>query len=141
MTQNDRLKFRVAIFDKMANDEWEFEKFGNVGYYIEESGRLYMLTINQYDVSSIYLNQDFNSPTAGRCFKVVKSTGLKDKNGNLIYEGCVVKWLERKYVINWIDDEACLRAVSIDNEEITTLKLHKHFEVLGNKFENPKLLK
>lgn len=73
-------------------------------------------------------------------------TGLTDKNGKEIYEGDIISWKDTmKFhgeeiaatdVVEWSDDEACY---------ITGMRYLKfaasHGEVIGNKYENPELLK
>ena len=75
---------------------------------------------------------------------LIQSTGLKDKNGKLIYEGDIVKVSE--YSILESKEFDVIRTVQRPDPFYGydfTYGEHslKYVEIIGNKFENPELLK
>lgn len=75
---------------------------------------------------------------------ICQCTGLKDKNGKLIWENDIVQYRDctvENYVIAWESDKACFEyqqyGCSIMNfDELSGIEV----EVIGNIFENPELL-
>jgi uncharacterized phage protein (TIGR01671 family) len=95
---------------------------------------------------------------------VQQYTGLKDKNGNLIYEGDIVKYARTKVEsiefakncfknnlielgeeigeILFIKPSFCLSFDHIRYDDVMPMCLAEHrYEVIGNIFENPELIK
>ena len=113
---NDRFKFRV--WDRI-NDIWMSQQLLDV-----EKG----LLTGFYD----------ETRASERRYILVQCTGLKDKNGKLIYEGDIVK----EIVVDYIDEEVLtvvcwsnLKAsYNIDNT------IYCEREVIGNIYENKELL-
>lgn len=85
---------------------------------------------------------------------ICQFTGLQDKNGKKIYEGDIVNWHNKNYVIVFKDGmfyasiEECNRRVyvyggfplySISNT-LTTLDEDAICEIIGNIYDNPELL-
>ena len=111
----DRFKFRH--WDKRINKMFYPERNDNFGYYVNNSDII----------------------------ETMQCTGLKDKNSKLIYEGDIVKifhvsgTMQGKYffdVVEWND----LRC-RFDTENYGIINDDDVYEVIGNIYENPELLK
>lgn len=107
----------------------------------------------------LFRNYDHNIKDVHECnpkdFKLMQCTGLKDKNGKLIYEGDIVNLkntrlnFEQTHVVMF---KNCAFQFSLPNSmqidrplycwAINYLNHYKHIdlEVLGNIYENPELL-
>ena len=80
-------------------------------------------------------------------------TGLKDKNGKEIYVGDIIKWITigeegGNFEDIGVETDMGNHEVIFENGKFTTTKpnipighINKRCEVIGNKFENPELLK
>jgi len=78
-------------------------------------------------------------------FELMAWTGLTDKNGKLIYEGDLVLfdgWQGKGFEIKWDDVNCGFEVVAIDDASIcNTLHMDDKYEVIGNIYESPELLK
>lgn len=74
--------------------------------------------------------------------KIMQCTGLKDKNGKLIYEGDIVKSIENKFTaaVFWRGDWAAFCNNAFSGECVGPAS-PETVEIIGNIYENPELLK
>lgn len=86
------------------------------------------------------------------CKDVMQYTGLKDKNGKEIYEGDIVKYEEPNFesgmvngIVEYIGAGFCLSRITNDNtmyfDDLETVESNNDGKIIGNIYENPKLLK
>ena len=118
----DRFKFRV--WDKI-NEKWVEKCLLDI-----ESGYL----LGYYDNKQAYK----------RRYAIMQCTGLKDKNGKLIYEGDIVTDDFDKYVIEW-EGEPNYQYFAVwlpieTCKTCSTLEQLLSIEVIGNIYENKELL-
>ena len=70
-------------------------------------------------------------------YDLMQDTGLKDKHNTRIYVGDILKWNEKEWggpfneLVEWDFDQLSSRV----ND------WHNHCEIIGNKWDNPELLK
>jgi len=78
--------------------------------------------------------------------ELMQSTGLKDKNGQEIFEGDVVDYKGRKAIIKWNGSYASFIYRFVDELKKRVSEWHPLFlayyyvEIIGNIYENPELL-
>lgn len=100
-----------------------------------ETRKLY----SNYDVRGIPLGDVKNDDV----WTFEQYTGLKDKNGDEIYEGDIISCSELKFVVVWneFDSSFKMKCDELDIAIYLYSKLAKEVEVLGNIHEDPELLK
>lgn len=95
------------------------------------------------------INKFFNSEEAlKRRFVLMQSTGLKDKNGKLIYEGDILIQKEEnegptKKLVIWEEEGGYLGLKDLKKSFFGVVTFHRFgytYEVIGNIYENPELL-
>ena len=120
---NDRFKFRYVHEDK--------KKVYNVA----------AIDFNQkiLSVANIMTVREFNYNSLLQC------TGLKDRNGTLIYEGDIIEVLpDKEYaIIEWNKEMARFDICIKNSKSIYRFATYcgDELEVIGNIYENPELLK
>ena len=79
-------------------------------------------------------------------YSIMQSTGLKDKNGNEIFEGDVLDYRGRKALVRWHGSYASFiyRFVDEPHKQKAEWKplylAYMKCEIIGNIYENPELL-
>lgn len=132
---------------RVDNGEWIY----GVPITDKATGDAYIIT----STAGAYLRSEINNMCATG-FRAIPETvgqytGLKDKNGTRIFEGDILIYEydgeydpDEKYLVAWDNDEAAfrvnyyLKGEYIHYESITP---HQYFEIIGNIYDNPELLK
>lgn len=130
----DRYLFKAKRKDR---GEWVF---GGLSYC--ETGAYFITNMGKDHISYIGFHQEVDPNTICQC------TGLKDKNGNLIWENDIVSFSHTQYTRNYaieFENTFCNYGLRFRNKSIhfrckqSTLCMYD-CEVLGNVFDNPELL-
>lgn len=132
---NDRFKFRA--YNKELRKMYEVDTICPYEDNHTKGGEVFLKGI-QYN--SFYFPEEV---------EVMQCTGLKDKNGKLIYEADIVKFNfdtdEIKAVVSWDDKELIgfyLNTTDYFKDKyVTDYDFYKNdYEVIGNIYENKELL-
>ena len=134
----DRYLFKAKRKD---NCEWVF---GGLSY-CDKTGAYFITNMGKDHISYIGFHQEVDSNTICQC------TGLKDKNGKLIWENDIcrrvllpTKRIKTNFKIAYVPYKCCISAIDLDGSNITFLSdyINNQYEVevIGNIFDNPELL-
>lgn len=122
---------------RMDNGEWVF---GGLAY-CEKNGAYFITKMGKDHISYIGYSQEVDPDTICQC------TGLKDKNGNLIWENDIVMTVydgnEHIYQVVWDESELDFKATNGKENyksNFEYLPCCDEIEILGNCFDNPELL-
>jgi uncharacterized phage protein (TIGR01671 family) len=125
---NDRFKFRVFISDKKNSKN---SLTGMFKVHSLHTGTNKAIITSLYGNCSIKLENNV----------LMQCTGLKDKNGKLIYEGDILQQpqLPHKVVCEWYKDGFWLNGF-MNGAKRELRDMHNWYEVIGNIYENKELL-
>lgn len=128
---NREILFRGKRAD---NGEWV------EGYFIVCDERCFIGAFPEC-ITSLYYPDDIYSFTS--FVEIIPSTvgqytGLKDKNGNKIFEGDIVKLPNGR--VGCIEWDGWGPFVPLDEEDMLNISTIEHSEIIGNVHDNPELL-
>ena len=139
----DRFKFR-AVLHQNKYEEYRLEKFSHQRVFDVMSINL-GIEYSTIEIIAEYPNGDWAvREIDDEDIDLIQCTGLKDKNGTLIYMGDVVKD-DATNSIYKVGEKKC--AIYLENDEyigyfheLSMAFAEKRLEVIGNIYENPELL-
>ena len=124
---NDRFKFRA--YNKELRKMYEVDTICPYEDNYTKGGEVFLKGI-QYN--SFYFPEEV---------EVMQCSGLKDKNGKLIYEGDIVEdVLMSKFTITFNDEYLSYLLTNIKTNEQMVFYPNIKLEVIGNRYENKELL-
>lgn len=150
----DRLKCRIAVFERYKSEAWEFVKFieNNDKYGISTNGNVIQENVQSFIV---HFPREKTPKHINITMEAIRCTGKKDKNGKLIFEEDIVKRIKLKNgnisigKVIYCEDEARYKILISDNDKYSYKDYTKivnlydvayHLEIIGNIYENPELL-
>jgi uncharacterized phage protein (TIGR01671 family) len=126
---NDRFKFRV------------WDKKNNLYFGCDYPPRWYNVDELYGDVDEIFIEGMYKIANDDD-YVLEQCTGLKDKNGKLIYEGDILKTLDGSICfVVWIGISFWVESPGSEAKDLEHDSFYEHCEVIGNIHENPELLK
>lgn len=129
-----------CFFKAKRNDDGEWV-FGGLSY-CEKTNAYFITNMGKDHISYIGFHQEVDSNTICQC------TGIKDKNGKMIWENDIVKddkgnfykafWQEKYYQFSWV----CVKSEKLPMGARWSLNCFRGYEmeIIGNIFDNPELL-
>lgn len=130
---------RDIIFRGKRKDTHEWV----MGGYCEEadSGRTHIAFWNSFGLGFLDFKEVYPK-------SVGQYTGLKDKNGKMIFEGDVLAWIDRTVLVTWLAGNAqfdCNFIKHINDKVVVNFKGLPprewcRCEVIGNIHDNPELI-
>lgn len=149
----DRFKFR-AVLHRNKHEEYQLEKFSHQRVFDVMSINL-GIEHSTIEIIAEYPNGDWGiREIEDKDIDLIQCTGLKDKNGKLIFEGDIVQFYDDEFLqtmkIIWDNDELDFKAIGLkksvecyeeDFSYLGYIKKEDNLEVIGNIHENEELLK
>lgn len=129
-------------------DRFKFRSYGKPNSIIEGMQNIYTFEEIEDGYFNVKVDKGWLSFVKEEDLKIMQCTGLKDKNGKLIYEGDIVKispsgFFDNDRDVFYIKFTDGYRLAYQDWQTLDTIGgfSNKLFEIIGNIYENPELLK
>ena len=130
------LKFRIWVND----EERYYDETDEESYQIIPNGQV-TYTSEAYEEDGAFYTDTTNATDN---VVVEQYTGLKDRYGEPIYEGDIIKyaWTRCNYIVAYRKYDASFVLENDDREEIILFQYNRQndYEVIGTIHENPELL-
>ena len=127
-----------GLVDYIAGKEEAIDKIHK--YIISREKRMLKRILRQCYLENFnyVINRELDKLNKGEWIELMQYTGLKDKNGNEIYESDIVKRYANNGLVKYIENKFVI-SIPVGKREIIIGNLD-NTEVIGNIYENPELL-
>lgn len=127
-------RFKFRVFRKHTDD---FKKYG---YYRDDDLLLKIDCGKVCEIENVYNDYDLLVNLTDQDYTIQQCTGLKDKNGKLIYEGDILEREPRRHFYTVLYSSYRFVARSSNTGTHYDLSVPQVYKIIGNIFEDPELV-